>query len=252
LVGGNASACVQSIASKEFHSKSVLPERQESLKTMWLTAPNRIGIAAWQVDDAVWRVEARGGRDGIRIALGAESFSVWASDDRPLPRLEEQFVRAEELHLHYPQTGRFEFGFRLVLRPILEGPIKTDANQIVMEMLVSVQTDLLDSTPTLDLRLPCSAAMETRRIEAVDQAAIIASSTDCQSVVLLGPHDAPFTSVAEQAGTVRVRLFNDFLEKGVIRRARPWLVFRRDGNPLAGAKLDAIWKTLAGSPLPLT
>ena len=51
---------------------------------------------------------------------------------------------------------------------------------------------------------------------------------------------------------LRLRLFGDFLEKGVIRKARPWIVITRGETPPSESELESLWKSLCESPLPLT
>lgn len=70
--------------------------------------------------------------------------------------------------------------------------------------------------------------------------------------VLLGPRDFPWTSELSGSDEIRLRLFGEFLERGVIRKAQPWLVL--DGPVRADevSSLAESWRTLSRSPLPLT
>ncbi len=219
---------------------------------MWLTAPNRIGIAGWQVEDRLWRVDARGGDEGVQFFVGEQRFGLFASGDQPLPLLDEQFVRGDELHCAFPQVdGRDAFGFRLVIRPLKAGGIETTAARGLFELLVSVQTSLLDSHPTIDLVMPCAAERREQSMQSIPAAVHFASHPQLESAVLLGPHDAPFTSVVSGSGELRLRLFGEFLEKGVIRRARPWVVVDRSGACIDEVWASDCWHELAASPLPL-
>lgn len=219
---------------------------------MWLTAPNRMGDAAWVAGDSAWRVLARGGADGVRIDVGGQSVSLLASDGGTLPQLDEQFVRGDQLHFSFPQVdGRDEFGFRLVLRPVLCNDASGEAGRVAFEVLVSIQTTLLDSHPTLDLVLPATDHPESLAVDSVVSAVHFAAENSLHSAVLLGPHDAPFTSLVPADGQLRLRLFGEFLEKGVIRRARPWLILDRSGMPIEASAATEWWHQLAGSPLPL-
>jgi hypothetical protein len=220
---------------------------------MWLTAPNRIGIAGWQVGDRLWRVDARGGAEGVQFFVGDQCFGLFASGDQPLPMLDEQFVRGDELHYAFPQVeGRDAFGFRLVIRPLQVGGTETTVARGLFELLISVQTSLLDSHPTIDLVLPAVADPRQQSIQSIASALHFASHPELESAVLLGPHDAPFTSVVSGSGELRLRLFGEFLEKGVIRRARPWVMVDRSGESIDQVWAADCWHELAASPLPLT
>jgi len=67
-----------------------------------------------------------------------------------------------------------------------------------------------------------------------------------------GPHDQPFTTNHSTDSLLRLRLFGEFLEKGVIRRGRPWLVIDVSGQVPAENRLVSLWQQLCGSPVPLT
>jgi hypothetical protein len=219
---------------------------------MWLTAPNRIGIAAWRSGDSVWQIDARDRRAGVQLLLGDESLALVASDGGLLPPLDEQFVRGSELHLSFPQfADDCEFGFRLVIRPVTFGAFDTGTERAAFEMLVSVQTTLLDSHPTLDLRVPAENGVSTPVVSGVGDSVRVAAADGASVAVLLGPHDAPFTSVIDQSRTLRLRLFGEFLEKGVIRCARPWVIVDRGNRELDVELLGDALSALVDSPLPL-
>jgi hypothetical protein len=65
--------------------------------------------------------------------------------------------------------------------------------------------------------------------------------------IMIGPHDRPFTS-DRSSGELRLRLFGDFLEKGVIRKARVWIAFGID-NALI---LEQLWENMSNQSLPLS
>ena len=219
---------------------------------MWLTAPNRIGIAAWQTDDSVWRIESRISDDSVRLWAGQESLALISSDASELPMLQEQFVRGDELHLSFPQSGdNCDFGFRLVIRPVESESLVTDADRGVFELIVSVETTRLDSHPTLDLLIPSRNGLACREADGIGNAIHLANGATANWAVLLGPHDAPFTTAIDQPEGVRLRLFGEFLEKGVIRRARPRVIIDRARREIDPDLIDKAWNALAQSPLPL-
>ncbi|WP_253160277.1 hypothetical protein [Stieleria tagensis] len=219
-----------------------------------MTAPNRIGIAAWQSGDCVWRIKAHGGRDGIRLLFADQDLALLSSNDQPLPTLQEQFVRGQELHLSYPQQDQgCQFGFRVVIRPIELDSITTDEQLAVFELLISVQTTLLDAHPTIDLVSEVGSGCRVDSVDGIAGAIHSTESAPNQTAVLLGPPDAPFTSeISGGDDALRLRLFGEFMEKGVIRRARPWVIIDREGRPIDTDEAITAWRALAASPVPLT
>ncbi len=218
---------------------------------MWLTAPNRIGIAAWQIEDSVWRIEARGGRDGVALHVGDQSIHLVAPGDQTLPRLDEQFVRGDELHLAFPQSDDSQFGFRLVVRPVQWNGFAADPTRACFELLISIQTTLLDSHPTLDLVVPASEGARAESVPASQCRVHHAATGDSAVAVILGPQDAGESGVIDVDQAQRVTLFGEFLEKGVIRRARPWLIVNRAGTEIDAKWISAAIDALTESPLPL-
>ncbi|MCC9602813.1 hypothetical protein LOC67_19860 [Stieleria sp. JC731] len=226
---------------------------------MWLTAPNRLGIAAWQIGDSVWRIDASG---GTSLSIGGNSVSLRHPDDQTLPALDEQFVRGDELHLSYPQTESLEFGYRVVIRPIEIADWSASSDRTVFERrsafewIVSVQTTLLDSHPTIDLVSDIDAskglgASETLTLPATNSVAYRSKVDGASVAILLGGRDAPFTDFVAGETSTRLRLFGQFLEKGVIRRAQPWVLIDRSGEEISVATIEKAAEALASSPIPL-
>ncbi len=172
-----------------------------------------------------------------------------------LPSAGEQYVRGDCWHVNYPQ-GDSSYALRLALQPI-----ETAKDWIVLEATISIQTDLLDTHPKLDVDVLCQSIDSLvptdlsgdDEVESIGSAPIsIAMDSGHHTSVLLGPHDSPFTTNHSTDALLRLRLFGDFLEKGVIRKARPWIIIDRSGSPPNEQRLEALWKQLCGSPLPLT
>lgn len=174
------------------------------------------------------RVEAVGGSQSVIISSESQRFIIDAVDSDgsviPLPRADEQYVRGDELHINFPQSsGRF--AMRMALQ-VLSSP--GDSSGLLIECRLSVQTDLLDSHPLLDLRAEGFAA-------------------DPDRCVLLSREDLYHTQKTD-GDRPAFRLFGDFLEKGVIRRARPWLVF---GPPLSDPSLSELTARQSANPVTL-
>lgn len=219
---------------------------------MWKTSS--LGQASWTDSFGEISVGAAGGPYGISLqTLANSSVSICPVDGDVLPHACEQFVRGDQLHVNYSQ-GDSSYALRLVV-----DIVKSDADQLIIETCVSVQTDLLDSHPKLDIETDCldidsivpADPYGKDTVAGAGSAPIsVAKASDCQTSVLLSQQDHPFTTNHSTDMQLRLRLFGDFLEKGVIRRARPWLVFDRN-SATSNEALEATWKQLCDSPLPL-
>ena len=116
---------------------------------MWKLNDKTDGLVTWESETGAWSFDARGEGYGFTVSDGSSNseclVKVAATDDGQFPSLGEQFVRSDELHLSYPQ-GDHLFGVRLALQPI-----DSDADRLVLEVTIAIQTSLLDTHPTLDL-----------------------------------------------------------------------------------------------------
>ncbi len=222
----------------------------------------KLGLAVWQTERSRWCFDLRGGTRGIallesRDATGEPSqdsgrlVALSPVDQEVLPRACEQFVRGDELHLTYPQ-GEGIYELRMALRPI-----ESTETRLVLEATIAIQTDRLDTHPKIDL-VASGRAIEFHAPDepvAGNQGSapisMASGANHCVSV-LLGPHDSPFTTNLSTDSQLKLRLFGDFLEKGVIRKARPWIVVSRDADRPDLSELGDRWRELCASPLPLT
>ena len=218
---------------------------------MWIT--NQLGVATWSDAGTEWEIDARGGQ---AICLGwpdEAPIRLKPVDENTLPAADEQFVRGRCWNVNYPQADH-----RHALRIAFE-PIETASNSMLLEATISIQTDLLDSHPKLDIQLD-GTSIRTLGVPSVSQhpvtqsgsaAVTIARSEKTFAAIFLGTHDSPFTTDLSTPESLQLRLFGEFLEKGVIRKARPWILIRRAENEPSDAELQAIWQRLAARPLPL-
>lgn len=222
---------------------------------MWKPSETKIGLATWNVGTRTVHVDARGGSDGINLTTqGASPISFCPVDQDQLPEACEQYVRGAGWHVNYSQ-GDSSYALRLSFEAM-----ETSDHRLVIEACVSIQTDLLDLHPKLDIEVDCrdidsvvpSDPFGKDTIEGAGVAPISIAKHEIGSTsILLGPHDHPFTTNHSTDTTLRLRLFGDFLEKGVIRKARPWIVFDLDKTGDEEA-LQQTWNQLCESPLPLT
>ena len=230
---------------------------------MWTT--DKLGLAVWRDDASAWYLDARGGPYGVGMIASADDaafedplrlFSLSPVDQAYLPAAGEQYVRGDELHVNYPQSADNSWALRLSFHPI-----ETAKDRMVLEVTISIQTDLLDTHPKVDIDALCRSIDSQvptdlsgdDEVEGVGSAPISVAASKTHSVsVLLGPHDRPFTTNHSTDSLLRLRLFGDFLEKGVIRKARPWIVIDRTTQAPSEDQLEKWWRQLCGSPLPLT
>lgn len=235
-----------------------------------------IGTAHWRRENHEGVLRAPGGGDGIGWYEPQHDRPRWTLEPvggDMLPVAAEQFVRGEALHVRFPQ-GRSPYGMELVVRPL-----DVPAGRLVLELTIAIETTLLESHPTIDLcsggeasdqdaeyhahtpagqaagALPPAAAASVttdregpgQRAEGISKWSGQRASVAC----LLGPRDYPWTIDLSDARQLRLRLFGDFLEKGVIRKARPWVVLDPGSGSESDAALRRAWEQLCQAPLPL-
>lgn len=244
----------------------------------WITDAS--GFARFSDDRSPWRVRTAPDRpetgllfyrtdapepDGERTGLPR----LLPPGDHPFPPLGESYVRGNDLLASLPQTPAVEFGLELCHRVI-----RATSEMMVIETIVAVQTNLLDSHPTVDLA--CDAAGRS----VVDLAAALgdarqwlihshgdagrstkqpppatcftdSGNTDT-TVVLLPPSDRAAAADISPVGrdAIRYRLLAEFLEKGVIRKARFWT--GRFLAPPSDQAVAQLYAELMHTPLPLT
>ncbi len=223
---------------------------------MWIS--NELGIASFTHGALTLEVDGRGGAHGIHLrtvnrSLGDAPLStsrIESVDRDTLPAAVDQFIRGDEWHLSLPQESG-SYSLELVLRPILETPSENDPPFVALEVTLAIHTSLLDAHPMLDLVVVTSGTRSARAIGIEP----LSRSSGCAAVtlgqlgsVLLGPHDYPFTSDQSGDSEIRLRLFGEFLEKGVIRKARPWIVL----GAASDETTQILWDQLCEAPLSLS
>lgn len=240
--------------------------RERSL--MWTT--DQVGLACWLVEDTTWHFDVRGGEHGIGMlaspsvphdcrVVDQHFLSILPVDGKPLPLASEQFIRGDRVSINYPQ-GDGNYAIRMSLEPIESSP-----ETLVLEATISIQTDLLDSHPMLDL---VAEGNEVRSVDLPEpqpnwRSSVISLTSGAPAIsllrgdttslaVILDPHDSPATSDRSGGHLLCLRLFGDFLEKGVIRTARPWIVVDRSGAADLEDRLRHWHQQLCKRPLPLS
>ncbi len=205
--------------------------------------------ASWEGPGG-WTVAAAGGRQPIRIGNRDIEVQLQPVESENLPAADEQYVCGDAWHVTAPQgTGPDEdqFGHALVFRMI-----QADDQMAVLEVIVSIQTRLLDAHPTIDLVVSPGEVLDGAGPPGRGTAPVRRVQTGGGDVVvLLGPHDAPFTTDRSGPAGLRLRLFGEFLEKGVIRKCRPWIALAPAGQ-LGDTDVESLYQKMLSRPLPLT
>lgn len=173
----------------------------------------------------------------FRSPIGAEPvFSLWRRSDRPGPReILDAYVRGGDLVVRYAPTSAFPFEEELRWRWLHTG----DQTLGEIELVISVQTDLLDTAPAIEVESLWKGGIVQGQAEQAGHA----ENPDADAgLVWLEHHSVespglpPLVAIEgvdrvdlergpwiePQAGghATRWRLLGHFLEKGVIRRAR--------------------------------
>jgi hypothetical protein len=195
----------------------------------------------------------------------------WDKFPWPLPEA-DAYVRGNDLVITYSTNDEWPFSPQIYREANCLACVPTVLAS--MSLLVSVQTHLLDTWPRIGVRsgLACGEILRVtssdgrfRRTEPISLGRRFAESTEACCIVyrLLGAPlsyieimlandycDVKVQKLGSVGGDVKWELFSEFLEKGVIRRARLHSAFVRRENDVevAAACCEAVQR----SDLPLT
>ncbi|MCA9193121.1 MAG: hypothetical protein KDB03_15205 [Planctomycetales bacterium] len=216
-----------------------------------------------------WQIKVDGSHPQTGICITNRSSAVvhHLLEVHPLPQHslvpEEIYVREEDFITRFSQSPQDSYSLQLnwkqLITPTCWG----------VELWVSLQTNLLDSNPQVQLScrspqadwqsislselLPKEYANERKPGAFVYHSTEVpsANSTEYTLLWLLAPSDVALAQLPENStnGPV-VQLFGQFMEKGVIRRVKVRLVVV-EGRPQM-QQIVSIYRDLADSPLPLT
>lgn len=191
---------------------------------------------------------------GLRIAGLSEAcrfLGVAVLCAEPAIAPYDSYVRGRDLVATYEQNAERPIRTTLYWR-VLEEADAAGA-QLAIELVVSVQTSLLESRPTLEVQTDAHAAAVPLPPELVGCSLLRLAASDASYLELL--HPAAFATSEQEVHGVRVRLrhllfFPEDLEKGVILRAR----LRAILMPSAGDSEAAAgyYRRFLASPPPLT
>ncbi|MEX0824949.1 MAG: hypothetical protein WD119_02220 [Pirellulaceae bacterium] len=188
-------------------------------------------------------------KSGDATEIPSATFQIHTDSAKTIPELSESYVRGEDLVLTYAQQEKDSFGLS-----IQATPIECRERMTIIQLTISMQTDLLDSHPSIELL----AAAAGKAQSAPDRPAVIGprplsavSGEEVYGTIILSPRDQRAAVDSSDSDALRVRLFGNFLEKGVIRKSQPWIVIWR-GAPPEASEIDAVYQRLCQTPLPLT
>ncbi len=232
----------------------------------------------FRVLEGNWTAELEPSRPdrGLTIACGPsrqnQEFQAFAVVPLPSHALqaEEIYVRDDDLIARFRQSASDAYAFQLnwrLLKPV-------EPFSFAVELWVSIQTQLFDSAPEIEVSFRSAASWhqwthDNLCYHADDQyqerpergfesaqadvpAAMVTKAADSTLFWLIDPRDQGSIGWSGNLSAQRqtARLFGDFLERGVIRRARFQLWIGPSSSDFEIAKVA--YRELLSSQLPLT
>lgn len=209
---------------------------------------------------------------------------VWQADEplasqtqeRLFPLLAESYFRGDDAISLLPQGNDDQFGLNVSYRVLA-----SNEAYLAVETILALQTNLLDSHPTIDLVILGQIADEEDDLDLIAGSSSVVSQTGLRNdalrstplpacaylirpaevdssenrqlwtSVMLPPSDRRAAGIFfRNPDALRIRLLAEFLEKGVIRKTRYWTV-TWDHQP-SSAELFECYAQLVSEPLPLT
>ncbi|MBX3421409.1 MAG: hypothetical protein KF752_07615 [Pirellulaceae bacterium] len=213
-----------------------------------------------------WSIQVNPARPDVPLVIAGQNGSSWqALAIRPLPKhsltVDELYERDCDLIARFRQADQDGYGFQVDWRLL---PVAQPLYAAV-EVWISIQTQLLDSSPSVEIVSQSSAgwkrwthgelAAQSGDDEQLDSnSTAVLSSTDSQATWLwmIEPRDQVQVHwvSSPQESSQRGNLFGAFLEKGVIRRARMQLLV--GSSKINHQDVAQAYQRLAQRALPLT
>jgi len=164
-------------------------------------------------------VACDGAKCGVERLFGIESTPSVDAES-----IVDRYIRGDDLVVSYAATEQRPVSLQLCWRAFNDGSSIGESLQGV-DLIVSMQTNLLDSDPTLHVVSDASGSgVITHRCDLPQNVALIGLQDPAAALLLAAHHsDCPRAEInSGDDGAVRIsfRLFDPGLEKGVIRRAR--------------------------------
>lgn len=220
----------------------------------WQLDPNQ---ARLECGDWHFSLDHRVPKNGLKVRHGSDELGALLAVI-PTPShtctIQEAYVRQNDLIVRYEQAGDDQYTFQLNWRKLN----CTIPRGIAIELWISVQTSLLDTHPVLDVRsrtpngLWHALSMRDLSVESSDAVAIgLVKKASVTSLVMVQPSDAlQAKRVRNRDEEFTLRMFGEFMERGVIRRAR--LCYVAAPGDLSRRDIVNQYQLFADSPLPLT
>jgi hypothetical protein len=208
---------------------------------------------------AAWRWQFNRAQPTAGVTLVGPSTAPWqVLEIHPLPKhacqIDDGFARGSDLMVRYAQSAEDRFAFQIDFRAV-PTPELASAD-CGFDIWLSVQTQLLDAHPSLEVTsgMPGGQWLALGDDgQAIDEGPV--AMLTCQMptgyvALLIHPSDQSQAELVSGDGQGRLRLFGNFMEKGVIRRGR--LRCLVGSHHLAAIVLRQVYESFAHSPLPLT
>jgi hypothetical protein len=211
------------------------------------------------LDSKRWRAELdpRAPNSGLQVRFETMQLGQFFKIS-PKPShsfaIQEAYVRQNDLIVRYEQSNQDLYTVQLNWRR-LESEIP---DALAVEVWISVQTSLLDTHPTIEVRSRTPDAqwhvltLSDLQIEKNDCAVLgLVKKSGVTSIIMIEPSDAQQARrITERSDEFSFRILGDFMEKGVIRRARLRLLVVT--AELSRSKIIKEFRAFTDSPLPLT
>jgi hypothetical protein len=153
--------------------------------------------------------------------------------------LGDAYCRQNDLIAHYPEVEPWRFGYQMDVRWVAA---ESSKDWTCLEIWLSIQTSLLESSPQLTLSF-------SKQSFHVDREGLWTSLSH-RIGLMVHPLDRKDCVVDVEKDSLEMTVFGRFMEKGVIRRMRFRLVVSTNAQPAT------FWKDrqheFSNSPLPLT
>lgn len=193
---------------------------------------------------------------GLQIRIGTTSLGQFFRIS-PKPShsftIQEAYVRQNDLILRYEQSGNDLYSLQLNWRRL-----DWDQDALALELWISVQTSLLDTHPAIEIRSGTPGALwhflslNDLSIGNSDKTVVgLVKKSGVTAMVMVEPSDAqPVNRSLDRNEEFALKIFGEFMEKGVIRRTR--LRFFGCTDEIARSRIKKQYQSFIESPLPLT
>jgi hypothetical protein len=212
------------------------------------------GLATLQSDSLSARLDIarpQAGCHDVHFRGAPLNLSRWLAvfPASPAPvAVEDVFIRGGDLVVTYAESPQWPVRWQVYWRLLSEqslGPALAG-----LELIVSAQTSLLDSSPAMLAETELSGPGSLVSLEAGIVTRL--ANTELSYIQLVHPADFRGTDVQSTPDHVRLAhpLFSKFLEKGVILRARLRGLLAE--SAAGESAFDTCWRLFRDSPTPLT